>query len=287
MFMRLRRILLCVFSSAWFCLSAFVSAAGPLAPAAPLSDRFAVVFIDKDTEAKLGAFPLPRTYFAQAVRQAAALHARAVVFKFFFDQSKNPADDLAFAESMTNLPIALEARLDDNETHPNPLPARFSLALSGNTATAISGQSGWIPLPLFTERAASIGFVDFDNTNTPLLETFQQRQVKSLLLCCLELAEGRPAQIHPGQDVVFGALHLPLDRLNRCRAYLPARDDCPYIPFHRFLSGDVPSGAIAGKVVIIGYDGDRIHSIPSPLGPIRAHRFFVYVLESLCHQLRP
>ncbi len=255
--------------------------AAPHAPTS-FSDHFAVVLFDKETEAKLGAFPLPRSSCAQAIRRAAALHARAVVFKFFFDQPQNPTDDLALAEAMTNLPVVLEACLDAREAHPNPLPARFSLSIS--TATAVSGKSGWLPLPAFTERAAGIGFVDFDSTNAPLLETYQGRTVKSLLLCCLEMAEGRPAEIHPGHDIAIGALDLPVDSLDRRPAKLPSRDDCPYIPFHRFLSGEIPPDAIRDKVVIIGYDGAKIHAIATPIGPVHAHRFFIYILQSLCDE---
>jgi len=258
--------------------------AGPPGPGAAFSDRFAVVFIDSATEAKLGAFPLPRAYYAQAIRQAAALHARAVVFKFFFDQPQDGVDDTALANAMTTLPVALEARFDDTEAQPNPLPARFQLPITAVTATA--GKSGWIPLPLFADHAAAIGFVDFDSAKAPLLETYRGQTVKSLLVNCLEMAENHAAEVRPGHDIAFGAFHLAVDSLNRCSAALPPGDDYSYIPFHRFLSGDVSPDAIRDKVVIIGYDGPKIHSIATPRGPLRAHRFFIYILQSIWSDLR-
>ena len=39
------------------------------------------------------------------------------------------------------------------------------------------------------------------------------------------------------------------------------------------------------KVVIIGYDGPSIQTIPTDIGPIKAHRFFVYSLKSVYEQL--
>ena len=101
--------------------------------------------------------------------------------------------------------------------------------------TQVSGQAGWIPLPRFCEKAAGVGFVDFSTTVVPLLETYQSRTVKSLTVCCIELATGKQAIIEPGRS--------------------------------------------------LGYDGTQIHSISTSIGPIRAHRFFVYALKGVYEQL--
>src|SRR6266567_213979 len=94
---------------------------------ASFRDDFAVVFIDAASETKFGAFPLDRSLLATAIRKASDLHARGVVLKFFLDQPKVAASDLLLAQALTNTPVVLQARIDDAEAHPNPLPERFTL----------------------------------------------------------------------------------------------------------------------------------------------------------------
>jgi hypothetical protein len=78
-----------------------------------------------------------------------------------------------------------------------------------------------------------------------------------------------------------------METRNCVSAKLPAKDDLEYIPFDRLVAGEIPSGQIKGKIVILGYDGAQIHSISTSIGPIRAHRFFVYTLKSVYEQLGP
>ncbi len=251
---------------------------------ASFHEDFVVVFIDAAAEAKYGAFPIDRTLEAKAIREAADLGAKGVVMKFFFDQPKDPAADLALAAAMTNLPVVLQARLDDSEAHPNPLPARFTLP-GVRALRQISGEVGWIPLPMFCSNASDVGFVDFNTTRVPLLETYQSNTVKSLVVCCMEMAIGTRATISPDGNVTFGTNTLRLDK-QYCVAKLPSKDDLAYIPFDDFLSGKVPASVIKGKVVIIGYDGPLIQAIPTAIGPIKAHRFFVYALKNIYEQVR-
>jgi hypothetical protein len=51
------------------------------------------------------------------------------------------------------------------------------------------------------------------------------------------------------------------------------------------LAGDIPANLIQGKVVIVGYDGPKMYSISTPIGQVRAHRLFVYELQSIYEQL--
>jgi hypothetical protein len=244
------------------------------------NDDFAAVFIDAASEAELGAFPLDRSFLAKAVRQAADQGAKGVVLKFFFDQPREEAGDAALALALTNLPVLLQARIDDSEANPHALPARFTLP-GIKVQTAISGTSGWIPLPRLSANARDVGFVDFDTARVPLLETYQSRTVKSLVVCCIELATDKPAVITPSGKMKFGAGELKLDDNHCMTTKLPEKDELAYLPFHQFLAGETPAAQLKGKVVIIGYDGPKIQTTSTRIGPIRAHRFFVYALRSV------
>ena len=252
---------------------------------ATFREDFAVVFIDATSEAKFGTFPLDRSYLAKAIRQTATLGAKGVVLKFFLDQPKGELSDFSLEQAMTNMPVLLQARLDDSQPQSNALPNRFAFPRV-KVQTQISGQAGWIPLRRFSAKAAGVGFVDLSTpTVVPLLETYQSETVKSLTVCCIELATGKQAIIVPGQSLRFGTHELRVDSRNCVSAKLPAEDALEYIPFHRLVGGEILVSEIKGKIVILGYDGTQIHSISTSIGPIRAHRFFVYVLKSVYEQI--
>ena len=255
--------------------------------AAEFEDRFAVVLIDAETEAKLGAFPLDRLHYAKALDRAAELGARGVVFKFFFDQPRNAASDAALAKAMTNLPVALQACFDNSEAKPNPLPTRFILP-GVSPGSSLAGESGWLPLPSLAAKARDVGFVDFDPQTpdrAPLIEAYQGKAVKNLALVCLELATGEKAVVESGKRVRLGAATIPVDERNFAQLGSFAGAKLNAIPFHSFLSGETPRAAIEGKTVLFGYDGPKLHSIETDAGPIHAHRYFILGLKSLHDRL--
>ncbi|MBT8447469.1 MAG: hypothetical protein KJO38_09985, partial [Gammaproteobacteria bacterium] len=202
--------------------------------------------------------------------------------KFFLDRAGDTASDAALAAAMQLIPVILQARIDDGEPAPHPLPSRFTLPFSA--ATAISGSSGWIPAPRFAAAAAGIGFADYDGLPVALLETYRERTVKSLLLASLELAMGGPADIDPGHHVTAGSWSFALDPLNRAAATPAAWPPLDYLPFHALLEDGGRADRLVGKVVILGYDGARIPMLETPLGAISAHRLFIRVLEALFEQ---
>jgi hypothetical protein len=251
---------------------------------ASFESDFAVVMIDTNSEAKLGTFPFDRSLLAQGIEKAAALGARGVVLKFFLDRAKSASGDKQFSDALRKIPVVLQARMDDTEALPNPLPDRFFLK-DFEVQTKVSGRSGWIPLPAFAAGAADVGFVDFGSVEVPMLETYQGHTVKSLVVCCLEMGTGSRASFERDQVVRFGKRRLRLDEQYSIQATKLMKEQLTYIPFHSLLAGDVQANALKGKVVIIGYDGAQIHNVDLPIGQVRAHRAFVYVLKSLYEQL--
>jgi len=250
-------------------------------------ERFAVVFIDAQTEAQYGGFPLDRKYIAQAVERLAQGQAKGAVLKFFFDLPREGDGDARLALAMGKLPVLLEARIDDTQDRPNPFPENFCLTgVLPSAVRAFSGQSGWIPLARLSAKAKGVGFVDLPEPGwTPMVEKYQGKVVKSLHLCALELAFDTTAKLAPGRSLTLAGKTIELDAENRVQIRCPAADKLGYIKFHDLLSGKVESKAVQGKVVIVGYDGPKIQLIQSPLGPIKAHRYFIYGLQDLCRRL--
>ena len=253
-------------------------------------DPFVIVFIDDKTEAALGPFPYDRALYAKAIEQAAALEARGVVVKCFLDQPKSEAGDRALATAMTKTKVVLQARLDDTEANPNPLPERFRVKTPTPAAAEpggpLAGRRGWIPLPAFADAAHDLGFIDHRVIDRmPLVERYGDDYVKSLYLCCLELAAGETAVVEPGTSVHFGTRMLALDGRSEVAVTYPENDELTALSFVDFLQPGARPG-VKDRVVILAYDASRFEPVETPRGKMRPHRVFCHALRSIHAQLR-
>jgi adenylate cyclase len=257
-------------------------------PLAAADSPFALVFIDAKTEQELGAFPLDRALIAKGVRQLKAVGAKAVVLKFFYDQPREAASDAALANALGELPVALQARLDDSESTPNKLPDKFFLTgLKLGESSALAGKSGWLPLPSLAAGAAAVGFVDIaDASRVPVIGSYQGRCVKSLHLCAVELALGAQAVVEPGKRLTVAGRSVALDGANSVPAEFPRVGTVDYLPFHELLANSERAAALKGKVVVVGYDGAKMNTLATPAGQRKAHRVFWHGLQSLWTQLK-
>ncbi len=234
--------------------------------AAQAESAFAPVFIDARTEARLGPFPYDRAVTAKALIAFEKLGAKGVVVKFFFDQPKGAGDD-ALADTMTKLPVVLQARCDDTEAKPNPLDARFSAAVTSQMLFGAACKAGWIPLPKLQKPAADVCFIDQPVAEVvPLLERYQDRAVKSLYGCALAMAS-KPL---PAGDR-SGSLKVDLRKSPRYDV----------ISLVDVLEGKVDRARIAGKVVVFGYEGKLAAMFDTAIGRLSAHHGFMANLLAL------
>lgn len=243
--------------------------------AGDFSRDFAVVFIDQAAEARYGKFPVDRGVLANAIQKAADAGARGIVLKFFLDLPRSPEGDQALAKSLSRIPVLLQARIDDSEKNPNALPARFVLAESVGPA-GVSGSSGWIPLATFSDPARDVCFVDFNSPAVPLVETYQGKAVKSLVLCATEMALATKAVVGPGKNISIGKRLITVDDLYRASVRYDNDRPVSAFSFNDVMDGKVASENLNGKVVIIGYDGASVPRI----GGVGIHRLFVQILSS-------
>jgi hypothetical protein len=121
----------------------------------------------------------------------------------------------------------------------------------------------------------------------PLIEEYRGASYKSLVLCCLESATGEPARVTGKNRIEFGGKFLPVDRQNVHYAMLEPLENLQVISFASLVSGRVSPEAIAGHVVIIGWDSPRTPTLPTPFGPMRIHRLFVQCLAATWRALSP
>jgi hypothetical protein len=250
--------------------------------AAPLSP-FVFVMIDAQTEALHGNLPFNRALVAKAIDKLAAANAKGIVLKFFYDLPSTEETDHALELSICAPPVALQAGLDDNEGTTNALEAKFEIDANPPRELPLAGDKGLLPLRRFSRCAYAVGFVDsFNGTDEiPLIELYQGRMVKSLWLVALEMASNQKAHVDPSGDIRFDKEQIGINVTHHIN--FPSTNSLSYIPFHEILSNAAKTwqGKVRQSVVIIGYDGKKIHSIDTSMGSLSAHRFFIYGLLSL------
>ena len=244
---------------------------------------FVFVMIDSQTETLHGNLPFNRELIAKAIDKLKAAEAKGIILKFFYDLPSNEAADRALEQSICNAPVALQSSLNDDEGSADALAEKF--LLPGKRVSTIpelfSGKKAVLPLPRFARCASAIGFVDSTATEIPLLEVHQGRMVKSLHLVALEMASNQKSEIHPDGFLRLGSKRLDVMH----RIDFPTKDSLTYIPLHEILSGSAKDwqNKVRSAVIVLGYDGKKIHSIETPLGPLGAHRFFITGLKSLAN----
>jgi hypothetical protein len=241
---------------------------------------FAVVMVDDATEQKLGAFPYDRAQYAKAIDACGRLKAKAVVLKFFFDQAKSPEGDAALAAAMKNMPVAIQTRLENSEGTAQTLAPKFKFG-DHRLQAAARGELGWLPLPALLDSAAMLGFVDFDGPTIPLVEEYRGASYRSLILCCLELATGRPARVEAGGKIYVGDGWLPVDVQNVWHGNLRTVEPVKTISFADLLDGTVPPGSIAGRVVVLGWDSVKTPKLPTERGEMGIHQIFIQCLAAV------
>lgn len=246
---------------------------------AAVPEPFRVVFIDDQSAAKFGGYPIPRKVLAASIEAIAVQKPRGIILKLFIDQPKDGLGDQALAWALTKAPVMLQAKIDDSEPNPNPMPERFFLkGLPSDLKVAVSGKSGWLPLGLLSTNAYEIGFVDCMSPNfTPLIERYQGRYVKSLYLCALEMSLKEKATLE-GRELKIAKRRLTLNERFEAPVRFPEHDDLEYLGFDGLLEGKLAQGTFTDKIVILGYDGDKIDKMQTPIGQLKLHRVFCYAL---------
>jgi CHASE2 domain-containing sensor protein len=249
---------------------------------------FVAVFVDSKTENELGPFPYDRSVIAQATEALASLGARGVVLKFFFAEPRSKSGDDKLAKAGSSVKVLHQGGIHGASAPSNPLLKRFIFQPSGQVGQCISGTQAVLPLPALSASAWGVGFVDVADMSRPgLLPAFvcyRRMFVKSLWVQALELASNKKAVIVPGESVTCGNLTWPLDEQNQLTAGKAELESYSLVDL---LRGKIPKEKIEGRIVIIGYDGEKMDFLNTPAGKMRGHRWFATSLVALWSSGKP
>jgi len=247
---------------------------------------FIFVFINGKTESKIGEFPYSRDIYAKAIKVASKNGAKAVVLKYFIDEPKDKASDIELSESFKQIPVFLQCRLNITQDNPNSLPDRFlTPEITINKSNNIlSGKSGWIPLKIFTDNCYDVGFVDIykykSNQYFPIVGLYRNIPIKSLPIKIFEYLFSEEIKIEY-RKMVFRDNSYKLNSRYEYELRFNNQVQLKIYSFIDLLEDHIGRDELYEKIVILGYSGDNQGLISTPIGELKAHEYFGYILLSM------
>ncbi|MBU0712850.1 CHASE2 domain-containing protein [bacterium] len=247
---------------------------------------FTFIYVDIKTENKIGAFPYSRYIYAEAIKAASKNGAKAVVLKYFIDEPKDKNSDVKLAESLLELPVFLQCRLNVPENNPNELPKNFLSPEINiiNSPNILAGNSGWIPLEILSENCYNVGFVDIyphkNNFHIPVIGLYKNFPIKSLPIKIFEFLYSENIGIENRKLIFRGKSYKLTSELEYMFTF-PHKERLIKHSFVDLLEDRIDKKELSGKIVILGYDGPHQAAIKTPIGELKVHDYFGYVLLGL------
>lgn len=267
-----------------------------------------IVDIDERSLSRLGQWPWPRTLLGDLVGRITEGGAVAIGFDILFPEHDRmspsalaevlAAEDKAVAERLKVLPsndqrfsdaiaasrvvLARSGRVDSvHQPFPDiPLPSSFAM-LGPETENSLETSPGLVRnVPELESAAAGLGLVssrpDIDGVTRriPLVSKAGGMLMPSLALEMLRVATGESTILIRGDEagansVVLAGMEFPTDADGK--AWLRFRPHNPsiFVPAVDVLDGNLPPGAFANKLVLIGTSATGLFDLrATPLDPV-------------------
>ncbi|WP_116137603.1 CHASE2 domain-containing protein [Trinickia diaoshuihuensis] len=210
----------------------------------PLAPEIAVVRIDDDSVSALGRWPWPRTLQARLIDAVAKDGAAAIVYNVLLTEPTKDDDELARAlrSAPSYLPLFVDARARGEAVGPVP---ELAAAAAGIGHIDVEPDSdGIVRGVALREHAAG---VSWPYLVMPLLNDIRSGKIA--------LAAGRYRTAHAGPIPTSSTFADAASGDALSRVLIPFSGSVPdeaQVSAHDLLDGNVPAGALRGKVVFIG-----------------------------------
>ena len=285
--------------------------------ASGLEQPVRIIDIDDESIRRVGQWPWPRQRMADIVDVLFNANVAAVTFDVLFSEkdrasfdnlSRGPPHavalagheediearsdgDAAFAHSIANRPVVLGDLFTRNGVVVGEIPAKGGFAIIGDAPIAyLPHLSGALaPLPILMERAAGIGFVNWQPDSdrvvrrVPLLLAVDGQMQPSLAIETLRVAQGASTYLiksgGSNGETVFGQsagviaikdgdLVIPTQPGGDIRAYFANSDERFSTPAWKIFDQGADLSDFAGKIVVVGASASMLADVvATPLNP--------------------
>ena len=285
--------------------------------ASGLEQPVRIIDIDDESIRRVGQWPWPRQRMADIVDVLFKANVAAVTFDVLFSEkdrasfdnlSRGPPHavalagheedsearsdgDAAFAHSIANRPVVLGDLFTRNGVVVGEIPAKGGFAIIGDAPIAyLPHLSGALtPLPILMERAAGIGFVNWQPDSdrvvrrVPLLLAVNGQMQPSLAIETLRVAQGASTYLiksgGSNGETVFGQgagviaikdgdLVIPTQPGGDIRAYFANSNERLSTPAWKIFDQGADLSDFAGKIVVVGASASMLADVvATPLNP--------------------
>lgn len=210
----------------------------------PLAPEIAVVRIDDDSVSELGRWPWPRALQARLIDAVAREGAAAIVYNVLLTEPAMGDDELAHAlrAAPSYLPMFVDPRARGEAV--GPVPALGAAAAGMGHIDVEPDSDGIVRGVALLERAAG---TSWPYLVMPLLEDIRSGKIA--------LSNGRYRTAHAGPIPTSSTFAEDAGSDMPSRVLIPFSGSVPddaQLSAHDLLDGNVPAGALRGKVVFIG-----------------------------------
>lgn len=228
--------------------------------AALAKSPISMIYVDAETENKIGDWPIKRTYYADAINILNEKYKpRFIVLKIFLDAEK--PEDKVLAEALKKNPNVFTQALASEEDQPWKGPIPLQQVWSKNPGYE-NFNSGWFPNATIAPYFKGVGLVngrsnDKDEVNGFYLVNSIQNKLYASLPVILAAAWKKSRVNVDLKKLDKGAVAMP---------EFPKTNPWPVYSFKDLLDKSIPENALKDGMVFIFYNGKKASPLKYPGG---------------------
>jgi adenylate cyclase len=210
-----------------------------------------IIDFDEETFQRINVYPVPRTYFADAINRISAGKPKVIGLDLYLDEPRTPAEDKALQDALTASGVVVLASQERQATLPpvRPLP-QFCQPEEPEASTSfcLEGKPGALAYAFADMPFDPDGFIRKANlfVSDPPSISFPVMLAQQFSGQSIALKDARHA-IFAGQKIPYSDPELQIFLIG-----VWGREPATRIPAWKLLSGQVPAQTFTGKLVMIG-----------------------------------
>lgn len=211
-----------------------------------------MIYVDKETESKIGDWPINRTYYGKAIEILNEKYKpRMIVLKIFLDSEK--PEDKEFAAVLKKHSNVYTQAMPSDEDQPWKGPVPLKVLPQKNPGYQ-NYNSGWFPNAVIAPYFTGVGFVEGKTSENGeavgfmMVNSVQNKLYPSLPLVLASAWKNKEVSVDLSKLEKDGSMKLPA---------FPKTLPWPVYSFSKLLDKSIPENALKDGMVFIFYTGKK------------------------------